>query len=143
MFRRKKEYLLYRLAIFHILPLIIFFSKKKDLWIASIISFVIMLTYLRYEFFVKRIFKIDISENYIQFYYCVYFKKEVAKYNLQEISYSYDFEAGGKGVMREELRFYMKQKQLFAGIGIELDGWTDKVVDLIIKKMEEYGIEKK
>jgi len=142
MYKRRREFFIYRLLFYLLVPLYFSYILYEKLPKVSLIYLVgIIIIYLNFEFFIKRLTRILISGDYIYFTYINNFRTINEKYKLHNIKYSYKYEVGGKGTRHMEMRFYLKENKLYTGIGFGLDGWNKKTLELLIERLEDYGLE--
>lgn len=119
---------------------------KNFNWIVYLISFLIIIFIEVFLFFFQTIvFKIIIEESTNVIY--LYFRKwmivdSLAIIHLNDLSFSYKYEIGARGIKSKELRFYNDKKEKLIGVGKGFDGWDKAVIQEIIDQLSRLNVEK-
>jgi hypothetical protein len=139
-YKRERKYFIYRFIQTLIFPVIVLLMVDDYYWIAGIFLIIILVLFIVWEFYSKRLYAIKIQENEVCLCFFEFFLKKRAIYKLNELMYSYKNEVGARGVKSMEFRIYKNQKVLIKGVGRSLDGWTDAIINELIEEFKTIGI---
>jgi len=138
---REKNYLLYRIAISHILTIIALCQKNISalavfiIWIVSAVFPNFMLS------FTKNLKAIEINQNSVCLIFNQYFNEVREIHEYKNLNFTYKIETGGKGSRSWQFRIYKKgYEKSTVNIGGMFDGWTDDKISDIITELKKNGV---
>jgi hypothetical protein len=138
-YKRDNKYFIYRFIQTLIFPIFILVANNYH-WMTQIFVFFILLLFIVWEFYAKKIFAIRIQGNKINLFFFQFFQKKEAVYNPNELMYSYKNEAGARGIQSMDFRIFKNKKVVIKGIGRSIDGWSNDTINEIISEFKKLGI---
>ncbi len=142
-FKRKKEYILYRTGLPLLANLIFAFNIRLKWWqLVSILLFTVVFMVFD-EFNNKKLYCVLIEPERIIFYYYMNFRRRAKVCSPQDVSYYNDpYSTGLTSKAERRLWLYFKGRTIVSSIGKSFDGWDYHTIYSVIDQFETLGIRK-
>lgn len=140
-YKRKSEFVVYRYLLLNAIPIILLTVINDSNYI-FIIGFMILINiiFVISELNFLNAYKILVEKGVVVFYCFNRFSIKKINCTKDELSYSYRYEVGSKGVKGLEFRVYCNKKRIVNGMGRGLDGWTENIIEEVISEFKKIGI---